>query len=147
MPIYVYRCTACGEESEFLLPMGASAPDACALCGARSSLRKQVTSAAFQLRGSGWYETDFKTDPPSNVVRSDDADSAAEGTAKDAAKDTSKEAAQDTVAKDTAKDQKESAARAGDSGAVPRSKTEGKKSPASESGAAAKPSPTSGSER
>ncbi len=73
MPIYAYSCTACGQESEFLLPVASPAPDACVDCGAAGTLRKQVTAAAFRLRGGGWYETDFKTGEKSNLERSDDA--------------------------------------------------------------------------
>ena len=73
MPIYAYSCTACGQELELLQPMQAPAPDSCAVCGAVGALRKQVTAAAFRLRGSGWYETDFKTGKKSNLDSGDDA--------------------------------------------------------------------------
>ncbi len=137
MPIYVYSCSACGEASEFLQPMGAVAPATCDLCGATSTLRKQVTSAAFQLRGSGWYETDFKTAAKSDVERSDETDSAAKDTVKDMAKDTTQ---------DTAKQQKAADTSGGDSGTTSPLKGEDKKAPASEAKVGSTPSPTAGTE-
>ena len=59
MPIYAYRCGACGHARDVLQKMSAPALDTCPACGA-SAFRKQVTAAGFQLKGSGWYATDFK---------------------------------------------------------------------------------------
>ena len=59
MPIYEYRCAACGFQKEYLQKMGAAPLTECPECG-KASLRKLVTAAGFHLKGSGWYATDFK---------------------------------------------------------------------------------------
>jgi putative FmdB family regulatory protein len=59
MPIYEYRCTACGFQSEYLRKVTDPALAVCPECG-RDTFRKLVTAAGFQLKGSGWYATDFK---------------------------------------------------------------------------------------
>ncbi len=59
MPIYEYRCAACGFQKEYLQKMGDALLTVCSECGA-ASLRKMVTAAGFQLKGSGWYATDFR---------------------------------------------------------------------------------------
>ncbi|HEX5352769.1 MAG TPA: zinc ribbon domain-containing protein [Rhodanobacteraceae bacterium] len=62
MPIYVFRCDDCGEKFERLQKLSDPDPDACPHCGKLDSMRRQVTAPAFRLAGSGWYETDFKSD-------------------------------------------------------------------------------------
>ena len=62
MPIYEYRCAACGFQKEYLQKMGDALLTDCPECGT-ASLRKMVTAAGFQLKGSGWYATDFKNGP------------------------------------------------------------------------------------
>jgi len=59
MPIYEYRCTACGTAKEHLQKMSDEPIAACPACGS-SDYHKQLSAAGFQLKGSGWYETDFK---------------------------------------------------------------------------------------
>ena len=59
MPIYAYRCTVCGHAKDVLQRMSDPLLSVCPACGA-SSFEKQVTAAGFQLKGSGWYVTDFK---------------------------------------------------------------------------------------
>lgn len=59
MPIYEYRCTACGCQREYLQKMSDAPLTDCPECG-KASLSKMVTAAGFQLKGSGWYATDFK---------------------------------------------------------------------------------------
>ena len=59
MPIYEYRCGACGHELEALQKLSEAPLVACPSCHA-DSLVKQVSAAGFQLKGSGWYATDFK---------------------------------------------------------------------------------------
>jgi putative FmdB family regulatory protein len=59
MPIYEYRCASCGHQQEFLLKVSDAPPAVCTKCG-KPSLSKMVTAAGFQLKGSGWYATDFK---------------------------------------------------------------------------------------
>jgi len=60
MPIYQYKCTECNELVEALQRMSDPLLTDCPACGA-SALVKQLTAAAFKLKGTGWYETDFKT--------------------------------------------------------------------------------------
>ena len=56
MPLYEYQCTACGHGFEQIQKVGARAPR-CPACGART--RKQISSAAIQFKGTGWYLTDY----------------------------------------------------------------------------------------
>ena len=63
MPIYEYRCNACDHELEALQKIADAPLSDCPACG-ESSLQKLVSAAAFQLKGSGWYETDFKNKKP-----------------------------------------------------------------------------------
>ena len=59
MPIYAYKCDACGFAKDVLQKISDPVLTVCPSCGA-SSFQKQVTAAGFQLKGSGWYATDFK---------------------------------------------------------------------------------------
>ena len=59
MPIYAYRCSACGHAKDVLQKLSDAPLSTCPACGAES-FSKQVTAAGFQLQGSGWYATDFK---------------------------------------------------------------------------------------
>lgn len=59
MPIYEYRCDACGVGKEHLQKMSDAPIAACPECGS-PDYRKQLSAAGFQLKGSGWYATDFK---------------------------------------------------------------------------------------
>ena len=61
MPIYAYRCESCGHAKDVLQKMSDPLLTTCPACGAES-FKKQVTAAGFQLKGSGWYATDFKGD-------------------------------------------------------------------------------------
>lgn len=59
MPIYAYRCSNCGHEQDVLQKMSDAPLTQCPACG-QSTYAKQVTAAGFQLKGSGWYVTDFR---------------------------------------------------------------------------------------
>jgi putative FmdB family regulatory protein len=59
MPIYAYKCAVCGHEKDVLQKISDAPLTACPACGAES-FAKQLTAAGFQLKGSGWYATDFK---------------------------------------------------------------------------------------
>ena len=59
MPIYAYRCTSCGFERDHLQKLNAPLLTVCPECG-QDTYRKQITAAGFQLKGNGWYATDFK---------------------------------------------------------------------------------------
>jgi putative FmdB family regulatory protein len=59
MPIYAYRCESCGFGKDVLQKMSDAPLTQCPECG-KDAFRKQVTAAGFQLKGSGWYVTDFR---------------------------------------------------------------------------------------
>lgn len=59
MPIYEYRCGSCGQEKEFLQKISDAPIEVCPACG-QSAMTKLISAAGFQLKGSGWYATDFK---------------------------------------------------------------------------------------
>ena len=59
MPIYAYKCSACGFAKDVLQKLSDAPLTDCPECGA-SAFSKQVTAAGFQLKGSGWYVTDFR---------------------------------------------------------------------------------------
>ncbi len=59
MPIYAYRCETCGHAKDVLQKMSDPVLTTCPSCGAES-FKKQLTAAGFQLKGSGWYVTDFR---------------------------------------------------------------------------------------
>lgn len=59
MPIYAYRCTTCGHAQDVLQKISDPVLTVCPACGA-ATYAKQVTAAGFQLKGSGWYVTDFR---------------------------------------------------------------------------------------
>lgn len=59
MPIYEYRCSSCSHQEDFLQKLSDPQLTECPKCG-KSTFAKQVTAAGFQLKGSGWYATDFK---------------------------------------------------------------------------------------
>ena len=59
MPIYEYRCNACGHADEHLQKVSDEPLSVCPVCG-KPEYRKQLSAAGFQLKGTGWYATDFK---------------------------------------------------------------------------------------
>ena len=83
MPIYEYRCQACGHELEKLQKLSDAPLIDCPACG-QPALTKLVSAAGFRLKGGGWYETDFKKDGKRNLVGD------AEGGKKDSGAETTK---------------------------------------------------------
>ena len=59
MPIYAYKCSTCGHAEDVLQKMSDAPLTVCPACG-KPTYVKQVTAAGFQLKGSGWYVTDFR---------------------------------------------------------------------------------------
>jgi putative FmdB family regulatory protein len=59
MPIYEYRCSACGHADEHLQKVSDAPLKVCPACG-KAKYQKQLSAAGFQLKGTGWYATDFK---------------------------------------------------------------------------------------
>lgn len=85
MPIYAYKCSACGFTKDALQKLSAAPLTTCPSCN-QETFSKQVTAAGFQLKGNGWYVTDFregnkapKTDAP--IVEVPKADAAGEALA------------------------------------------------------------------
>lgn len=84
MPIYAYRCGRCGHELDALQKISEPALTDCPKCG-EAALQKQLTAPGFQLKGSGWYQTDFRGGSKP-AAKSDGSDGAkAEGKAADTA--------------------------------------------------------------
>ncbi len=79
MPIYEYRCSSCGHQQEFLQKVSDPQLTTCTKCG-KPDFSKMLTAAGFQLKGSGWYATDFKskgTAPKASEAKPADAQAAA----------------------------------------------------------------------
>ena len=67
MPIYAYRCETCGFAKDVLQKMSDAPLTDCPSCG-KSSFKKQLTAAGFQLKGTGWYVTDFRNNGSSSAA-------------------------------------------------------------------------------
>jgi putative FmdB family regulatory protein len=81
MPIYAYRCSTCGHAKDVLQKVSDPLLTTCPACGAETFC-KQVTAAGFQLKGSGWYVTDFRNGSAGGASKGDAAQGeAAKGTA------------------------------------------------------------------
>ena len=63
MPIYEYRCDTCGHQKDHLQKMSDPTLSTCPACGSET-YAKMLSAAGFQLKGSGWYATDFKNGQP-----------------------------------------------------------------------------------
>ena len=78
MPIYAYKCDSCGHAQDVLQKMSDPVLTDCPECG-KSTYSKQVTAAGFQLKGSGWYVTDFRNNgasgKPASAAASSDGGS------------------------------------------------------------------------
>jgi putative FmdB family regulatory protein len=61
MPIYEYQCTKCGKRFEYMQKMSDPPMKKCEACGGK--LEKQISAAGFQLKGTGWYKTDYASKP------------------------------------------------------------------------------------
>lgn len=59
MPIYAYKCSSCGHAQDVIQKISDDPLTVCTACGA-AAFAKQITAAGFQLKGSGWYATDFR---------------------------------------------------------------------------------------
>ncbi|WP_339671632.1 zinc ribbon domain-containing protein [Dasania marina] len=74
MPIYEYQCTSCEHTLEALQKISDQPLVDCPSCN-KADLKKQISAAGFRLKGSGWYETDFKTGSKKNIAGSSEAGS------------------------------------------------------------------------
>ncbi len=66
MPIYAYRCDECGHSKDVLQKVSDAPLTDCPSCG-KSAFKKQLTAAGFQLKGTGWYVTDFRNNGTSST--------------------------------------------------------------------------------
>lgn len=80
MPIYAYRCSACGHAQDVLQKMSDPLLVTCPECGL-DTYEKQVTAASFHLKGTGWYVTDFRGEGKPDAPPSDSDHSASHGAA------------------------------------------------------------------
>jgi len=74
MPIYEYVCEDCGHALEALQKISDTPLLECPAC-AKDTLKKKISAPGFRLSGSGWYETDFKSQNQKNLAKGDSADS------------------------------------------------------------------------
>lgn len=71
MPIYAYKCGSCGHAKDVLQKVSDAPLTVCPSCGA-AQFAKQITAAGFQLKGSGWYATDFRGGTGTGAAKSED---------------------------------------------------------------------------
>ena len=79
MPIYEYRCDSCGYQKEHLRKMSDPQLTTCPECG-KESYNKMLSAAGFQLKGNGWYATDFKGGNTAPKAESTSSSQSASGT-------------------------------------------------------------------
>jgi len=90
MPIYEYVCKECGHQLEALQKMSDAPLLECPAC-AKEALKKKISAPGFRLSGSGWYETDFKSNNQKNLSKGDSTEKGSSSKAeKPAAKDSTK---------------------------------------------------------
>lgn len=82
MPIYEYKCSSCGHKKEVLQKLSDAPLTQCPACG-KATLNKLISAAGFQLKGSGWYATDFKGGASRVANEKDDAKPKDEKASKD----------------------------------------------------------------
>jgi putative FmdB family regulatory protein len=103
MPIYEYECGACGDRHEFIQRFSDGPKRKCPACGALR-LKRLVSAAAFHLKGSGWYVTDFRDKDKKKGDGKDGKDGKSSADAKDGGKDSAaKSADKSTKSSDTGK--------------------------------------------
>jgi putative FmdB family regulatory protein len=98
MPIYEYRCSECGQDHEVLQKVSEPPLTECPACG-KPALQKQLSAAGFQLKGSGWYATDFKGSGKKPVEKKTEAKTEAKTEIKAEAKSETKSAETKTESK------------------------------------------------
>jgi putative FmdB family regulatory protein len=74
MPLYEYQCQECGARSEHLQRIDDPPPESCSACGRSGSLRRLLSSPAFQFKGSGWYVTDYARSSGSGGTKAESAE-------------------------------------------------------------------------
>ena len=102
MPIYEYRCESCEHKLEKLQRMSDGDLVDCPECE-KPALKRLVSAAAFRLKGSGWYETDFKKDNKRNLAESSDTSTSNKSSSGGADKKADKSSSDSSVKKPAAK--------------------------------------------
>ena len=121
MPIYQYKCTDCGHQLEALQKMSDPRLTDCPACQ-KPNLRKQLTAAAFKLKGSGWYETDFKNSGAKPAATKSSEDSKPADSVAGAAKAVSNDSSSSSKSADSkASDSKSSDSKSSSTSAKPAS--------------------------
>jgi len=103
MPIYAYRCARCGHELDALQKLSEPVLVDCPACG-EPALAKKLTAPGFQLKGSGWYQTDFRqgAKPPAPDAKTDSKADAKAAPSSDAKSETKSETKSDAATPKTA---------------------------------------------
>jgi putative FmdB family regulatory protein len=101
MPIYEYRCTSCGFEQEVLQKISETPLTDCPSCG-KAAFSKLISAAGFQLKGTGWYATDFRGNGKGGGKDKDKEDKDS-GKDKDTVKDKDKDSGKEESKKEPAK--------------------------------------------
>ena len=117
MPIYAYKCEACGHVQDVLQKMSDPLLTVCPACGA-AVFKKQLTAAGFQLKGSGWYATDFKGAGAAATAPAGDKSDAAGASKSDTASESKGDSKGDSKA-DSKSDGKSGAAKTESKSAAP----------------------------
>ena len=120
MPIYEYRCSACGNELEALQKLSDPPLTQCPACHA-DTLVKLVTAAGFQLKGSGWYATDFKGSGKPAARKDGESAKESKGDAKEGASESKSETKTETKSETKSETKTESKSEAKDSATKPSS--------------------------
>ncbi len=126
MPIYEYRCGACGHELEALQKISDEPLADCPECA--GALKRLISAPNFRLKGSGWYETDFKGDGDKKRNLADKGESTAGEDKSDKAKSDDTKTAAKGNGKDKAKTQTKAASDGGSGNAKPTDKSKPKPS-------------------
>ena len=146
MPIYAYRCASCGHAQDVLQKMSDPVLTVCPACGT-AAYAKQLTAAGFQLKGSGWYVTDFRggnTTKPA-AAEGEGATPADKGAADKPAADKPAADARNDARSDANRDANRDAKSEVKSEANSESKTAAAPAPAAPAAPAAAPPPSSSS--
>lgn len=98
MPIYEYECTKCGHQTEVWQKFSDPAMTKCELC--RGRMKKLISQSTFHLKGTGWYVTDYASNPAGSGARKEKSDVGAATKEEKTTKDTSKKEVSSTSAKD-----------------------------------------------
>lgn len=138
MPIYEYRCSSCGFQKEFLQKVTDPLKTVCPECN-KQTFSKMLTAAGFQLKGSGWYATDFRNSGAKPAAKPDAKSTTTAGGSDKSSTTTSDGKDQSSTGTSDGKDSAKSDAKSdAQSGGKPESKTESK-SEAVSSGAGVRP--------